>query len=107
MGVEADDSSSAVDDHSNTVGQGAQPATAEQPTHTVRAGERLVWWGGALAAVGALAALVALLPLVTDAVQPASWLWFVAIGGVGVGVGMALWGMVRAARARSRYLRAG
>lgn len=60
--------------------------------------------GMALAAVGALATLVALLPLVAPAVPSASWLWFVAVGGIGVGVAMALWGVLRAARVRSRYL---
>lgn len=60
--------------------------------------------GGIVAGLGALAALIAMLPLVMD-VQPAPVLWFLAIGGVGIGVGMALWGMVRAARARTRAMR--
>ncbi len=71
-----------------------------------RPGERLVRIGGLLAAIGVLATLVALLPLVVDGVKPMAWLWFVAIGGVGIGVGLALWGIVRAARARGRFLSA-
>lgn len=78
---------------------------AQDPT--AQAGERLIRVGGVIAAVGVVASLLALLPLVADGVEAASWLWFVAIFGVGVGVGMALWGMVRAARARSRYFTPG
>lgn len=69
-----------------------------------RPGELLVRVGGVLAAIGAVATAFALLPLLASAVQPVPWLWFVAVGGVGVGVFLALWGMVRAARARSRAL---
>lgn len=58
-----------------------------------------------MAALGAAAAFVALLPLVVSGVEPMPALWFLAIGGVGIGVGMSLWGVVRAARSRSRYLR--
>ena len=68
-----------------------------------QAGDRLIRIGGIIAAIGVVASLFALLPLVVDWFEAASWLWFVAIGGVGLGVGMALWGMVRAARARSKY----
>lgn len=71
-----------------------------------QAGDRMIRIGGLIAAVGVVASLFALLPLITD-VQAAWWLWFVAIGGVSIGVGMALWGMVRAARARTRYLAPG
>lgn len=70
-----------------------------------RAGDSLVRIGGVLAAIGAVAALVALVPLVSDALQPQAWLWFVAIGGIGIGVGLSLLGLVRAARWRTRYLR--
>lgn len=81
----------------------------EQAPHPVApeiaAGDHLVRVGGLIAAVGAVATLVSLIPLLNDSFAPPPWLWFVAIGGVGVGVGLSLWGMVRAARARSRYLR--
>lgn len=66
------------------------------------AGERLVRVGGIVAAVGAVAALVALVPLVISDVEPMPVLWFLAVGGVGIGVAMSLWGLVRAARSRSR-----
>lgn len=54
-------------------------------------------------AVGALAAVFALLPLVSDVVEPHASLWFLAVGGVGVGVGLSLLGVVVDARQRSRY----
>ena len=78
--------------------------SADSRAAVPQAGDLLIRVGGVIAAVGVVASLLALLPLITDAVEPTSWLWFIAIGGVGVGVGLALWGMVRAARARSRYL---
>ncbi len=87
-----------------SVPTGDSPRTVDA-AEPARAGERLVRVGGLIAAVGAVATLVALLPLVVRSFEPPSWLWFVAIGGVGVGVGLSLWGMVRAARARSRYVR--
>jgi len=65
------------------------------------------WWiriGGLLFAAGAVATLVALVPLLTNRVEPAAALWFIAVGGIGLGTAMALWGMVRSARQRSRYL---
>ncbi|TXH44606.1 MAG: hypothetical protein E6Q90_03435 [Actinobacteria bacterium] len=70
-----------------------------------RAGDRIIRIGGILAAVGAVAALIGLLPLLVPAVPSQPAIWFVAIGGVGVGVALSLYGMVRAARARSRALR--
>lgn len=81
----------------------ADSASAVAQEQTSEPGDRLVRIGGVIAAVGVVASLFALLPLISDGVEAASWLWFVAIFGVGVGFGMALWGMVRAARARSRY----
>lgn len=72
---------------------------------TSRPGERIVRIGGVIAAVGALAALVGLLPLLLPSVPASPAIWFVAIGGVGVGVALSLYGIVRAARARSRELR--
>lgn len=72
---------------------------------SLAAGERLVRLGGLIAVVGAVATLVSLVPLFSESFSPPPWLWFVAIGGVGIGVGMSLWGMVRAARARSRFVR--
>lgn len=83
--------------------QATIPADAGQPSS--RPGERVIRIGGVIAAVGALAALVGLLPLLVPAVPSAPVIWFVAIGGVGVGVALSLWGMVRAARGRSRELR--
>lgn len=67
-------------------------------------GELLVRIGGVLAAFGVVATAIALLPLLVSSVQPVPLLWFAAVGGVGIGVFLALWGMVRAARARSRAL---
>lgn len=81
----------------------ADSASSAAPESTQQAGDRLIRVGGVIAAIGVVASLFALLPLVADGVEAASWLWFVAIFGVGVGVGMALWGMVRAARERSKY----
>lgn len=92
-----------AEDHNREVGK-ASPADSEQSQQ--QAGDRLVRIGGIIAAVGLVASLLALLPLVTDGIESAPWMWFVAIGGVGIGVGLALWGMVRAARARSRYFAA-
>lgn len=67
-------------------------------------GERLVRMGAVIGAIGVVASLLALLPLVVDSAPSASWLWFIAVGGVSVGSLLAIWGVVRAARARSRYL---
>ncbi len=80
------------------------PAPGEATTQTAVAGTRLVRVGGIVAGLGAVIALVALLPLAFGSVKPAPVLWFLAIGGVGIGVGIALWGIVRAARARSRFM---
>lgn len=63
----------------------------------------LVRLGGVLFAIGALAALLALVPLVSDAIEPHASLWFLAVGGIGVGVGLSLLGLVVDARHRSRY----
>lgn len=87
--------------------QPESPAHVTERAATQRAGDGLIRVGGIIAAVGVVASLFALLPLVSDGVEPASWLWFVAIGGVGIGVGLALWGMVRAAQARSKYFAQG
>lgn len=67
-------------------------------------GERLVRVGAVIGAVGVVASLLALLPLVVASAPSAAWLWFVAVGGVAIGGVLAMWGVVRAARARSRYL---
>ena len=79
------------------------PSVPPEQQSTAQAGDRLIQVGGIIAAIGVVASLVGLLPLVVDGVEAGSWLWFVAIGGVSIGVGLALWGMVRAARARSKY----
>lgn len=78
---------------------------ASPPDPGVRAaGESLIRIGGWLAAAGFIASLIALLPLVISELPSWPWLWFVAIGGVSIGVGMVLWGILRSARARGAYL---
>lgn len=74
-----------------------------QHPHTLARGRWLIRVGGVVFAVGAVAAVVALVPLVSDAIEPHASLWFFAVGGIGIGMGLALWGLVVDARARSRY----
>ena len=81
------------------------PTDAQAPADVQSAaGARLVRIGGVVAGLGALVALIALLPLLFGSIKPTPFLWFLAVGGVGFGVGIALWGIVRAARARSRVM---
>lgn len=77
---------------------------AERGDTTSSAGRVWIRTGGVIFAVGAVAALIALVPLVSDAIEPHASLWFLAVGGIGVGMGMSLWGLVVGARHRSRYL---
>jgi hypothetical protein len=56
--------------------------------------------GGLIGGVGALAALLVLAQLVVPDLGLPPLMWFIAIGGVGIGVGLALLGVVRSARAR-------
>lgn len=65
----------------------------------------LIRIGAVVAGVGVVAALVALLPLVLSGAPTVAPLWFVAVGGVAVGVALVLLGLVRSARSRGRYLR--
>lgn len=76
----------------------------EDVTRTPAAGRVWIRVGGALFAVGAVAVVIALIPLVSDAVTPHAVLWFIAVGGIGIGTAFALWGIVVGARDRSRFL---
>ena len=70
------------------------------PTADRLPGERLVRLGGIIGGIGGLAALLALAQLVFPDLRLPPVMWFLAIGGVGIGVGLALLGVVRSARAR-------
>ncbi|MDQ1246495.1 MAG: hypothetical protein QG597_863 [Actinomycetota bacterium] len=77
----------------------ATTATASESVDRLP-GERLVRAGGVIGGLGALAALLVLAQLVFPDLKLPPIMWFVAIGGVGVGVGLALFGVLRSARAR-------
>jgi hypothetical protein len=76
----------------------------EDVTRTPSAGRLWIRVGGVFFAVGAVAVVIAFVPLVSEAVTPHAALWFIAVGCIGIGTALALWGIVVGARDRSRFL---